>query len=141
MIAGQKYRQRPIPFPIPQETVDAFNARVNKQGPTPAHYECQLGRCWILDRYPETKICGTHAGYPSIRVNGKSFPAHRVSYAIHHGAFAAEMVVRHRCDNARCVRPDHLEIGTHKDNAADMMRGQFIPLETHEGWTTDISFR
>lgn len=30
-----------------------------------------------------------------------------------------DRVVRHKCDNPWCVRPDHLEIGTKADNNAD----------------------
>jgi DNA invertase Pin-like site-specific DNA recombinase len=32
------------------------------------------------------------------------------------------MNVLHRCDNRRCVRPDHLFLGTFKDNTQDMMK-------------------
>jgi hypothetical protein len=31
------------------------------------------------------------------------------------------MVVRHKCDNPICVRPDHLETGTYQDNSDDMV--------------------
>jgi hypothetical protein len=32
-----------------------------------------------------------------------------------------EIVVMHKCDNPRCVRPDHLQLGTDADNIADMI--------------------
>ncbi len=47
--------------------------------------------------------------------------AHRVAYAIANGPLDDSVVVRHRCDNPKCVRPDHLAAGTRADNHADMV--------------------
>lgn len=46
--------------------------------------------------------------------------AHKFSYELAHGLVPAGKVVRHRCDNPKCVRPDHLLVGTQADNLADM---------------------
>lgn len=60
--------------------------------------------------------------------------AHRFAYEQLVGPIPIGMVLCHRCDNPRCVRPDHLFVGTQADNVDDMMtkgrgRGQFQPTD------------
>jgi DNA-binding CsgD family transcriptional regulator/DNA-binding XRE family transcriptional regulator len=54
-------------------------------------------------------------------VEGTSMTActHRIAYLLAHLHVPDDLVIRHRCDNPSCVRPDHLELGTHSDNARD----------------------
>jgi hypothetical protein len=49
-----------------------------------------------------------------------------------HGDIDSESVARHTCDNARCIRPDHIVIGTHADNVQDKVdRGRALKGEDH----------
>jgi hypothetical protein len=66
-------------------------------------------------------------GYGRIRIPGtknKRGLAHRLTYAIffeHPGS----KIVRHKCDNPSCINPNHLEIGTQKENMRDrILRGR-----------------
>jgi len=60
--------------------------------------------------------------YASFAIRGHTYPAHRVSWTLRYGAIPDGLNVCHHCDNPRCVRPDHLFLGTDKDNQVDCER-------------------
>jgi DNA invertase Pin-like site-specific DNA recombinase len=81
-------------------------------------------------------------GYGRIWINGRYDGAHRAAWMIHHKReIPAGMQICHHCDNPRCVRPDHLFLGTVRDNSLDMMRkGRkpiFVGEETSNNKLTD----
>ena len=53
---------------------------------------------------------------------GKAEGSHRFSYRIYKGKIPKGMYVCHTCDTPLCVNPEHLFIGTHKDNMEDMVK-------------------
>lgn len=61
-------------------------------------------------------------GYGRFSENNKTIRAHRVSYRLFVDTISDTMNVLHRCDTPPCVNPDHLFLGTSKENTQDMMR-------------------
>lgn len=69
--------------------------------------------CW------EWKGAKTTSGYGRMKVNNQAWMAHRYSYTIHKGDIGPGLLVLHSCDNPCCINPEHLSVGTQKDNMAD----------------------
>lgn len=73
------------------------------------------GECW--------ECCSHHqiqAGHCQMERNGKSILVHRYVYENVCGDIPDGLIVRHTCDNPKCINPNHLLVGTYKDNCRDM---------------------
>jgi hypothetical protein len=70
----------------------------------------------------EKQGCKHKDGYGYLYLYGKRMKAHRAIYELTNGQILDGMCVCHHCDNPSCINPDHLFLGTQKDNIQDMIR-------------------
>ena len=73
--------------------------------------------CWLWDGARIKNKYGTFRLDP-----GATVRAHRMSWELTNGPIHNDLHVLHKCDNPSCVRPDHLFLGTHKENMMDMSK-------------------
>ena len=73
----------------------------------PISWKIDENGCWICTSHKPSS-----AGYPQTNKG----PIHRLIKPPPKG-----MVTRHLCGNRLCINPNHLEIGTYKQNTADMI--------------------
>lgn len=88
---------------------------MNKATTMIAFFELMSGHdcCWEWPGFRDKD------GYGRTKLNGKTTIAHRVAFILANGEIPEGMYVCHRCDNRARCRPEHLSLGTAKDNYED----------------------
>lgn len=65
-------------------------------------------------------------GYGKLIYRYKTISAHRIAWQLTHGEIG-DYHVLHKCDNPLCCNPNHLFLGTNKDNVDDMIKKRRHP--------------
>ena len=103
---------------VNQSLINRFFAKVQ------LHTDADGCDIWLAstDRY----------GYGKISGDGRTLKAHQVGYAIKNGSHD-QALLRHTCNNPRCVRPDHLIPGTAEENYRDIVAAGHCKLKSFKG--------
>lgn len=99
-----KFTEKGIAFinPPPKKTpIERFFEKVEK-----------TSSCWLWKAHKNQK------GYGMFHYK-KDMSAHKFSYLLHKGDVPKTMFVCHKCDTPSCVNPEHLWLGTNKENVQD----------------------
>ena len=84
---------------------------------TPADFWARVERgsgCWPFQGARTAP--GWHG---SVTYHGRRIVAHRLAWTLARGPIPAGLLVLHRCDNPPCCNPDHLYLGTQRENMRD----------------------
>jgi len=68
-------------------------------------------------------------GYPTITLHRQRHLVHRLAWTLRYGTIPKGFALCHRCDERRCINPDHHFVGTHQANMADMWEKRRARLE------------
>ena len=91
-----------LTLPPDPKTVERFWSKVDLDDPAD---------CWIWDAALQT------AGYGNVWIEGTNHTAHKVAWVWEYGPVPDGLQLDHLCRNRRCVRPDHLEPVTSRENS------------------------
>lgn len=89
------------------------------------NWDVQGSGCW--------NVRGATTGQGYVQIGSKKrILSHRAAYIAWNGPIPEGLVVRHTCDNRRCINPEHLILGTQKQNIQDAVdRGRLPRGDEH----------
>ena len=90
------------------KTILEKNTKINEKG------------CWIWQKNKSASGYGKTQYYENkIKYYLRS---HRAAWMVYNGDIPSNLIVCHKCDVSLCCNPDHLFLGTFKENTQDMIR-------------------
>ena len=116
-------RSAGVSYPLPNRTGGGMRKATTERFWGKVHI---TNGCW------EWAKARDHGGYGRFYTGTVNVGAHRMAWVLAVGPIPNGLCVLHRCDNPPCVNPDHLFLGTIRDNVHDAMKkgrpGRWIPL-------------
>jgi len=99
-----------FPEQLTEKDIERFWSKVERKGDD---------ECW---EWKGTRDIGNYGKLYISSPKRTTLMAHRISYFLKNGKFPLEMKILHICDNPPCCNPNHLKIGTQKDNVDDCIK-------------------
>lgn len=91
-----------------------YNGRVHRR----KKIEFEINRDGCFECTSHTLNSG---GYAEYWFNRNKYVMTRYIYTECFGEIPDDLMIRHKCDNPKCINPEHLELGTPQDNVNDMV--------------------
>lgn len=104
---------------------DGYIPRKHSSSYKPIEYLVNSQGCWECISHASPPHRG---GYPVLERNGRFYRMSRYVFEVVNGYIDEDKFVMHTCDNPKCINPDHLKLGTPKENTQDMVRKGRKPI-------------